>query len=44
MSHAADAALVFPLASGFRASGRLHVQLGDFLTSQSFDLGLYRTF
>lgn len=44
VSHAVDASLDFPFASGFRGSARFRVQLGGFLTSQSFDLSLYRAF
>ncbi|MEJ2216631.1 MAG: hypothetical protein P8099_08445 [Gemmatimonadota bacterium] len=44
VSHAVDGSLDFPFAAGFRGSARLRVQLGGFLTSQSFNLGLYRAF
>lgn len=44
VSHAVDGALDFPFTAGFRGSARLRVQLGGFLTSQSFDLSLYRAF
>jgi len=43
-THAGEAALDLPFASEFRLSARARMQFGGYLSSQSFDLGLSRSF
>jgi len=44
VTHSVEGALDLPFGAGFRLTSRARVQFGGYLSSQSFDLGLYRVF
>jgi hypothetical protein len=44
LTHAVEGSVDVPFASGLRASGRFRLQFGGFMTSQSFNVTLYRIF
>ncbi len=44
VTHAVEGSVDLPFGEGFRLNSRARVQFGGYLSSQSFDLGLYRAF